>query len=165
MADDRASTELSEQAYGRALFAKRGQAAQLGECWAERICRGDLRAQPVWPEHDEKALVIARQLVASLAKNDPRLLDELARACSAGAAAWWERRPMRYRVEPTSWRLETAPDERERCMFVGDGVRCERRTEWLIGSVIELAYAYLCGVHLDFVRHPGDPAEIVERPS
>lgn len=49
-------------------------------------------------------------------------------------------------------------------MFVADGVRCERRTEWLIGSVAELAYAYLCGVHLDFVRQPGQPAEVVEQP-
>lgn len=36
--DDRPPTELSEHAYGRELFAKCGQAAQLGECWAERIC-------------------------------------------------------------------------------------------------------------------------------
>jgi hypothetical protein len=59
----------------------------------------------------------------------------------------------------------TAFDERERCMFVGDGGRCERRTQWLIGSVAELVYAYLCGVHLDFVRQPGQPAEVVEQTS
>lgn len=70
---------------------------------------------------------------------------------------------MRYRIAPTIWHLETAPDERERCMFVADGVRCERRTEWLIGSVAELVYAYLCNVHLDFVRQPGQPAEAVEQ--
>jgi hypothetical protein len=162
VADDRPLTELSEHSDGRELLAKLRQAAEIGQWWAERICRGELRAQAAWPEHDEKTLAIARQQVASLARNDPRLLEHLARACSAGAAAWWGRRPMCYRIAPTTWHLETAPDERERCMFVGDGVRCEQRTEWLIGSVAELAYAYLCGVHLDFVRQPGQPAEVVE---
>lgn len=162
MADDPPSAESFEQPYGRELFAKLGQAAEIGQWWAERICRGELHAKAAWPEHDEKTLAIARQHVASLARNDPRLLEHLARACSAGAAAWWERRPMRYRIAPTTWQLETAPDERERCMFVGDGVRCERRTAWRVGSVTELAYAYLCGVHLDFVRQPGQPAEAVE---
>lgn len=162
MADDRPSTELSEHSLGRELFTKLRQAAEIGQWWSERICRGELRAQAAWPEHDEKTLAIARQQVASLARNDPRLLEHLARACSAGAAAWWERRPMRYRIAPASWCLETASGERERCMFVGDGVRCERRTEWLIGSVAALEYAYLCGVHLDFVRQPGQPAEVVE---
>jgi hypothetical protein len=37
-------------------------------------------------------------------------------------------------------------------------VRCERRTEWLIGGAAEVAYAYLCGMHLDFVRQLGQPA-------
>ena len=162
MDDDRPSADRSEHSFGHELFAKQRQAAEIGQWWAERICRGELRAQPAWPQHDEKTLAIARQHVASLAKNDPRLLEPLARACSAGAAAWWERRPMRYRIEPATWHLETAPDERVRCMFVADGVRCERRTEWLIGSLADLAYAYLCGVHLDFVRQPGQRAEVVE---
>jgi hypothetical protein len=29
--------------------------------------------------------------------SDPRLRDELAVMCIAGAAAWWERRPAAYR--------------------------------------------------------------------
>jgi hypothetical protein len=161
--DDRPPTELPSS-HDRDQLAKRSQAVEIAYGWAERICRGDLRARDGWPEHDEKALAIARQQVASLAGNDPRLLEDLARAFSTGAAAWWERRPMRYRIAPTTWRLETAPDERERCMFVGDGDRCERRPEWLIGSVDELDYAYLCGVHLDFVRRPGQLAEVVEQP-
>jgi hypothetical protein len=71
---------------------------------------------------------------------------------------------MRDRIPPTTWSLETAPGERERCMFVGDGLRCKRRTEWLIGSVSDMAYAYLCGAHLDFVRQLGQAAEVVEHP-
>jgi hypothetical protein len=151
---------LCDGCLGRQLLSKRGQAVALGQLWAERICRGELRAQPAWPEREARTLQLARREVERLAR-DPRLLDELARTCSAGAAAWWEGRPMRYRIPPTTWSLETAPDERERCMFVGDGARCERRTEWLIGSLAELNYAYLCGAHLDFVRQLGQPVEPV----
>lgn len=140
--DDRPPTDLPEPSDGRDPLATRG---------------------PAWPEYDEKALAIAWQQVASVARNDPRLLEDLARACRAGAA-WWERRPMQYRIAPTTWCLETAPDERERCMFVADGDRCERRPEWRIGSVAELDYAYLCGVHLDLVRQPGQLAEVIEPP-
>jgi hypothetical protein len=89
--------QLCEHCFGRALLVKRRQAGVIGQCWAERICRGELRARPAWPEHDDKAILIARRLVGSLAK-DRRLLDELAAACSSGAAAWWQRRPERYRV-------------------------------------------------------------------
>jgi len=88
---------LCECCYGRELMAKRRQASVIGQCWAERICRGELRARPAWPEHDEKAIHIARRLVSRLAQ-DPRLLHELAAACSQGAAAWWARRPARYRM-------------------------------------------------------------------
>lgn len=164
MTDDRPPTELPESSHDRDLLAKRDHAVEIAQGWAERICRGDLQAREAWPEHDDKALAVARQQVAPLAGNDPRLLEDLARASSAGAAAWWDRRPMRYRIAPTTWRLETASDERERCMFVGDGERCERRPEWRIGSVAELDYAYLCGVHLDFVRQPGQLAEVIEQP-
>jgi len=87
---------LCPRCYGRELMAKRGQADVIGQCWAERICRGELRAREAWPEHDEKAIGIARRLVRRLAE-DPRLLDELAAACNAGAAARWARRPARYR--------------------------------------------------------------------
>ena len=40
---ERPPIDLPEEPYGRELFAKCRQAAQIGECWAERICRGDLR--------------------------------------------------------------------------------------------------------------------------
>jgi hypothetical protein len=95
-ADDR----LCEHCYGRELLAKCRQARVIGQCWAERICRGVLRAQPAWPEDGErgaKAIRIARRLVGPLAK-DPRLLADLAAACASGAAAWWSRRPERYRM-------------------------------------------------------------------
>jgi hypothetical protein len=89
--------QLCDRCYGRELTAKRPQARVVGECWAERVCRGELRAIAVWPERDDKAMRIARRLVGALAK-DPRLIDELATACSDGAAAWWQRRPARYRL-------------------------------------------------------------------
>jgi len=92
-----ATDQLCDRCYGRELTAKRLQARVIGECWAERICRGELCAKPAWPERDAKAVRIARRLVAALAK-DPRLLDELAAACCHGAAAWWQRRPQRYRA-------------------------------------------------------------------
>ncbi len=82
-------------------MAKRGQARVLGETWAERVCRGELREKEAWPEHEPKTMQIARRLVDALA-TDPRLLDQLAMACSAGAAAWWQRRPPRYRREPSA---------------------------------------------------------------
>jgi len=73
----------------------------IGQCWAERICRErpELRAEPEWPTHGPqavKALAIARRLVRQLTA-DPRLLEELAAACAAGAAAWWQRRGPAYR--------------------------------------------------------------------
>ena len=89
--------DLCERCYGRELAAKYLQARVMGECWAERICRGELRGRDEWPERDAKALEIARRLVAPLGK-DHRLVDALAEACSSGAAAWWRRRPARYRV-------------------------------------------------------------------
>lgn len=89
-------TELCASCFGRALLAALGQAAVIGQCWAERVCRGELRARDAWPEHDERTLAIARRKVASLTR-DPRMIEELARACSSAAAAWWERRGERYR--------------------------------------------------------------------
>ena len=86
--------QLCTPCYGRALLAARGQAAVIGQCWAEAVCRGELRREP-WPDTD-RSRAIARRLVASLTR-DPRMLDELAAECWRGAAAWWERRPARYR--------------------------------------------------------------------
>ena len=92
--------QLCEPCYGRELLAKSRQAGVLGQCWAERICRGELRAEPEWPQRGErgdKAIRIARRLVGSLAV-DRRLIDQLAAACTRGAAAWSQRRPERYRM-------------------------------------------------------------------
>jgi hypothetical protein len=91
------SQQLCETCYGRELTAKRGQARVLGETWAERICRGALRQHETWPRGEAKTLAIACRLVASLAA-DRRLVAELAAVCDAGAAAWWARRPPRYRA-------------------------------------------------------------------
>jgi hypothetical protein len=88
---------LCDRCYGRELASRRPQARVIGACWAERVCRGELRRRAAWPAHEGKALEIARRLVSSLAK-DARLRELLAAACSSGAAAWWERRPMRYRI-------------------------------------------------------------------
>jgi hypothetical protein len=88
---------LCDRCYGRELAAKRPQARVLGACWAERICRGALRARPAWPEDGDKAVQIARRLVRGLAR-DPRLIEALAQACSSGAAEWWQHRPPRYRA-------------------------------------------------------------------
>jgi hypothetical protein len=160
--------KLCDACLGRELLSKRGQAEAVGQIWAEQVCREELRAQPAWPADEPKTLAIARRRVARLAR-DPRLLDALAQACSAGAAAWWQRRPPQYRIErapaTATWSLVTAPDELERCMFAAaGGVRCERRTEWRIGCVAGLDHAYLCGVHLDVVRQPGQLAEPVVQP-
>lgn len=46
------------------------------------------------------------------------------------------------------WTLVTAPDERERCMVVEDGERCDGRTEWLVGDLAGLDYAYVCDRHV-----------------
>lgn len=135
----------------------------LGQCWAERICRGAVCYEPAWPVAGDKALralEIARRMVRALAK-DPRLLEELAQACNAGAVAWWQRRPPRYRP----LEIVTAEDERERCMVATYGKRCEERTKWLIGDVGAQGYAYTCTAHLELVRRPGEMATEVDQTS
>lgn len=69
-----------------------------GAVWAERIAarHPELRARVAWPD-DDKALAIARRMVAPLA-TDPRLAEPLAMACLAGAQAWWLGRLPRYRA-------------------------------------------------------------------
>jgi hypothetical protein len=91
-----AATALCEGCYSRTLTYARRQAATLGSTWAERIARDPAYRPRVWPTGEPKTLAIARRLVAALA-TDPRLVDELARACDAGAEAWWAHRPERYR--------------------------------------------------------------------
>lgn len=88
---------LCTACYGRELFTKRPMAGSLGFQWAERLARlhPELRSREAWPV-DGRSLAIARRKVASLAR-DPRLVEELAKACVAGAAGWWARRPARYR--------------------------------------------------------------------
>jgi hypothetical protein len=88
--------QLCVACYGRELTAKRGQARVLGETWAERICRGELCQRESWPRGETRTLSIACRLVRQLGA-DPRLVAELAAVCDAGAAAWWTRRPERYR--------------------------------------------------------------------
>ena len=90
------SAALCDACFERELGAKHGQAEVLGQVWAEAICRGELRKREAWPELEPKTVAIALRKVAPLTP-DPRLRAELARACSAGAAAWWARRPERYR--------------------------------------------------------------------
>ena len=88
---------LCDRCYGSELADKRPQARVAGQCWAESICRGDLRARETWPTEDAKTLAIARRKMASLAR-DPRMVEPLPLACSQGAAAWWLARPAMYRV-------------------------------------------------------------------
>lgn len=87
--------QLCDKCFGRARVAALGPARVIGECWAERVCRGEHRAREAWPT-GEKPRAIALRLVAQLSR-DPRMHPELAVACLAGAAAWWERRPAGYR--------------------------------------------------------------------
>jgi hypothetical protein len=66
--------------------------ARAGQGWRES-----------WPTHADRTLQIARRLVAPLA-TDVRMVEELARVCSEGAAEWWGRRPERYRHTMTDHR-------------------------------------------------------------
>ncbi len=87
---------LCDACYGRELRDKRGQADVLGQQWAERVGRRpEFRDRAAWSD-DARALAMAAAKVAHLAP-DPRLRVELAKAVLAGAAAWWARRPARYR--------------------------------------------------------------------
>ena len=142
------------------LRAAGPQADAIGQCWAEHVCRGELRARPAWPEHEPKTLAIARRKVGALAR-DPRLLDALAAICSAAAAAWWQRRPAAYRIEdaaaPATWALVTGPDELERCCVVIGGERCSEPTACRIaaedGALDD--YTYTCAGHVELVAGPG----------
>lgn len=145
-------TELCERCYGRELAVKARQADVIGQCWAERAARHqEHRGRASWPS-GERALAIAERLVEHLAA-DPRLRAELAKACVAGAGAWWERRPTGYRA----WSLVTAPDERERCCVV-DGARCPAAAAFEVaGPGGELDdRTWVCADHLELVRQPGD---------
>ncbi|HEU4727713.1 MAG TPA: hypothetical protein VFT22_07485 [Kofleriaceae bacterium] len=88
---------LCATCFGRELMAKLGQARVAGAVWAERVAlrHPELRGRETWPA-DDRALELARRKVETLAQ-DPRLREELARACVEGAAAWWRGRPGRYR--------------------------------------------------------------------
>jgi hypothetical protein len=158
--------QLCDGCYGRAMLARRGQADAIGQVWAERVCRGELRARAAWPEHEPKTLAIARGLVARLAR-DLRLLEALARVCSAGAAAWWQHRPAQYRIEttPATWSLVTAPDERERCCVVIGGERCSEPTAYRIaaedGALDD--YTHVCRGHRELVAGPGYAVMAVEQ--
>jgi hypothetical protein len=88
--------QLCQRCYHRDRLALLAMADVAGQCLAERLCRGELRAAPQWPSTAE-AMAIAADHVAHLT-GDPKLRAELAAACSAGAAKWWHRRPARYRL-------------------------------------------------------------------
>ena len=57
-----------------------------------------------------------------------------------------------------TWSLVTAPDERERCCVVIDGVRCEQPSAWRVGGADGALddYTYVCRDHVVLVRQPGD---------
>lgn len=86
--------QLCTRCYGRAQITATGQARVLGQCWAERICRGSVSVQAQQLGRD--LTQDARSLVANLTK-DARLVNDLAEVCIQGAASWWARRPARYR--------------------------------------------------------------------
>lgn len=140
--------QLCERCYERELIVKSRQADVIGQCWAERTARRvECRGRERWPD-DERALAIAERLVAQLSA-DPRLRAELAVACVAGAAAWWERRPAGYRVQ-----LETGPAEVDQCMLVG----CHAPVRWELRGASGAGddYARVCEGHLEAVRREGD---------
>jgi hypothetical protein len=70
------------------------------------------------------------------------MLDDLAAACSRGAAAWWQRRPERYRPV-------TEADEQTRCCFVAGDERCGHATAYQIASAQGAldGYTYVCADH------------------
>lgn len=92
-----ADAQLCAGCLGRARIVAVGMARAAGAVWAEAIARQhpELRGREAWPA-DERALELARHRVRSLAQ-DPRLVEELARACVEGAVEWWGRRPGRHR--------------------------------------------------------------------
>jgi len=89
--------QLCASCLSRALAALRPQARTVGAVWCESVCRRDARARAAWPAESDRLLAIARRRVASLAQ-DERLHGELTQAAIAGASAWWERRPAKYRA-------------------------------------------------------------------
>jgi len=60
-----------------------------------------------------------------------------------------------------SWSAVTAPDERECCCVVVDGVRCEQPTRFRIAAADGALddYTYVCADHARLVRGPGYSVE------
>lgn len=146
---------LCEHCYQRDLAVACRQARVLGSVWAERVARDPAhRGHASWPD-DERALAIATRKVVSLSR-DPRMREDLAWACAAGAVAWWGSRPARYRP----WSLVTAPDEQERCMVVLGDERCQQRTAFRVVPVGAAwdEYAYVCADHVGLVAVQSDAA-------
>jgi len=80
----------------------------IGQCWAERICRGDLRAQSAWPEHGkrctaptlktaaaERTMPTCRSLPAWHRGPEPALATAARRRISRHATAPGPRSPRR----------------------------------------------------------------------
>jgi hypothetical protein len=127
------------------------QARVLGAVWAERIAR--VRGwEPEWPS-GERAWKRARELVTPMA-GDARLEKPLAAACMDGAAAWWAKRPERYRVV----RLETSEAEIDECMVAG----CEEPVRWSVRGTGWDDYARVCDGHRAEVEREGDEASEAE---
>lgn len=68
----------------------RGVAAARGTMWADRA-RVQQPGRTAWPSW-EAAKGRARELVANIAGEDPRLIERLARCCWEDAARWYEKR-------------------------------------------------------------------------
>lgn len=88
------ATALCDRCLGRELVSKHPMADVLGQQLAERLARTQpsTRTRETW----QSDLDAARRLIENLGQ-DPRLREELAVACEAGAARWWERRGPAYR--------------------------------------------------------------------
>jgi hypothetical protein len=54
------AAELCDRCLAGAIAARRPQSRVIGACWAESICRGELRARDAWPTRDERTIAIAR---------------------------------------------------------------------------------------------------------
>lgn len=59
------------------------------------------------------------------------------------------------------WSLVTAPDERERCCVVVDGVRCEQPAARRIGDGSWDGYTCACADHVELVLQ-AEPGCVVE---
>src|ERR1043166_309038 len=90
--------ELCQRCYERDRPTLLRHADALGQCLAERLCRGELRALAEWPSTSATLQMVTDEVAALTA--DDRMRRECARACADGAATWWlaDRRGTAYDV-------------------------------------------------------------------